>query len=241
MTRHSFLVATLLAAGSLACTPEPQGVDFAIDFEEARGLEAGDAMVYRGLRIGEVRSVGLLPERGVRVQVTVLDEHRDAVYREARFVIEESELRSQREGARQVTMKDRGETRTPIEPADTLEGSEGAVDDFLASLKEVGKATVEAAERAAEQIGEALDQARESPEARQLREDLDRFTRDAEVLAEEEWDRLRKQRLPALVEEAERLRDQLEEDGRLDEAREFWKDFQRWLEEVASEAAGASS
>ena len=90
MTRQMPLVATLLAVALAACSPQSRGLDFAIDFEHAKGLEAGDAVVYRGLRIGEVRSVELKPERGVRVQVTVHQEQRDVVYREARFVIEDS-------------------------------------------------------------------------------------------------------------------------------------------------------
>jgi polyhydroxyalkanoate synthesis regulator phasin len=133
-------------------------------------------------------------------------------------------------------MRDRGETRTPVERADVLEGSEGAVDDFLQSMKKVGKATVEAAERVAEEIGAALEEAGESPEAQQLREDLESFMRDAEVVAQDEWGRLRKERLPALIEEVERLRDQLESEGKLEEARRLWEGFQGWLEGVSRTA-----
>ncbi len=62
------------------------------------------------------------------------------------------------------------------------------------------------------------------------------FDRETENLSREEWKRFRDERLPALEDQARRLRKRLEQDGWADEAREFWQDFLRWLKEILSRA-----
>jgi hypothetical protein len=225
-------------ASSLGCLPGLGGLDFTVVFEDAKGLEPGDAVAYKGMRIGLVRAVELTLEREVRVSVRIDREFRETVYREARFVIERVRVRTRdpSEGERQVTMKDRGESRTPVLGGDVIQGSAGSLRDLWQSIEEAGGAALEAAEALAEDVFDSLESAADSPEAKRLREDLDRVTRETEDLSREEWERFRDERLPALEDEARRLRERLEQDGRVDQAREFWQDFLRWLKEILSRA-----
>ena len=216
------------------CLPGLGALDFTIVFEDAKGLEPGDAVAYKGMRIGLVRAVELTPGRDVRVRVRIDRDFRETVYREARFVIERARVWHPREGARQVTMKDRGESRTPVQGGDVTQGSAGSFRDLWQSIEEAGGAALEAAAALVDDVFDSLEGAANSPEAQRLREDLDRVARETENLSREEWEMFRNERLPALEDQARRLRERLEQDGWADEAREFWQDFLRWLKEILS-------
>ena len=73
----------LIAAAALCLTVACGGGDkplvFSVTFQEARGLEAGDAVFFRGLEIGQVEDVGLDESGLVRATVEVDPEHRSAI------------------------------------------------------------------------------------------------------------------------------------------------------------------
>jgi hypothetical protein len=239
MTHHQslfFVVAVIFAAGLVSCVAEWGGLSFTVVFKDARGLEVGDPVVYRGVKIGAVRSVDVAADGPVRVGVLIQRKHRETVYREARYVIEEAKEHGARENGRQLTMKDRRGERTPIEEGDVIEGGEAGLSEILRSLEEAGKDALDSAKRLADKLADCVEEACESPEAERFRKDVDDFMRDADKAAREEWGRFRQERLPALRERAERLRDKWRREGKLDRAEKFWKDFTRWLDEIDSGA-----
>jgi hypothetical protein len=238
MSHHQsfFVVITVVFAAVLvSCVAEWGGLTFTVVFKDARGLTAGDPVVYRGVKIGAVRSVDVTTDGPVNVGVLIHRKHRETVYREARFVIEEAKENGARQNGRQITVKDRRGDRTSVEEGDVIEGSEAGLAELLRSLEEAGKDVLAAAKRLAEKLADCVEEACESPEAERFREDMRDFMRDADKTAREEWDRFRRDRLPALRERAERFREKLKEEGKLERAERFWDDFTRWLEEIDAE------
>jgi ABC-type transporter Mla subunit MlaD len=240
MSRHAkwvvSLAASLLLTMVLGCDANWGGLPFALTFEDARGLTVGDPVVCRGVEIGQVRSVELERNAGVRVGILIRREHRDAVYQEARFVIERSRDHAQRPGGRQLTVKDRRGRHTPIDRGSTLEGDEPGLGDVWQSLRAKGADALESARDLADALAGRLEEAAESPEARHLREDIDAFLDDAADLAREEWEAFREERLPELRRKAERLRDKMRREGHEEKAKAFWEDFTRWADDLRSRA-----
>jgi len=230
------LAAGVLLATVIGCSPDWGGLQFSLTFQDARGLTAGDPVVYRGVEIGEVRSVELADRQGVRVAVLIRRPHRAAVYREARFVIERSRDHGTRPNARQLSVKDRPGERTPIEAGSTFEGDEPGLGDVWQSLRAQGADALESARDLAHTLAGRLEEAADSPEARRLRKDIEAFIDDAGEMAGDQWEAFRRERLPELRRRAEELRDELRREGHEEKAKAFWDDFTRWLDEVRSEA-----
>jgi mce related protein. len=103
-----------------------RSLEFSLLFENAQGLEAGREVVYHGVKIGEVAGVQLERDGQVAVRVSVFPAHRNAVYREAMFVIER---RSSSDGM-QLTVKDGNGGHTSIEKGTVLQGTNGIVDEM---------------------------------------------------------------------------------------------------------------
>lgn len=110
----------LLAAGCGA-------LRFTLTFKDARNLQIGDPLVYRGLKIGEVKSISA-EGTTIKVVVQVVRQYRNTVYREATYVIEAPDGLLDRSGRRQVTMKDPmmgAKARSAVQEADIIAGSDG--------------------------------------------------------------------------------------------------------------------
>jgi soluble cytochrome b562 len=239
MTYHQsalVVIVAIFAASLVSCVSEWGGLSFAVDFKDAKGLEAGDAVVYRGVKIGVVRSVDVAAGGPVRVGVLIDRKHREAVYREARFIVEKAQEHGARADGRQLTVKDRRGVRTPIEEGGVIEGGEAGLSDVLQSLEEAGKDALDAAKRVADKLADCVEDACESPEFQRFREEVNDFMREADKAAREEWGHFKRNRLPALREKAERLREKWRREGKLERAEKFWKDFTRWLDEIDSGA-----
>ena len=208
------------------------GLDFVVTFRDARGLQPGQALVYKGVRIGEVRSVDIEPSGAVRVGVRVSRQYRDGVCREAAFVIESPRGWLDTSGVRQITVSDRGGSRTPIRSGDVLQGSDGLLDELLGQAKAVGAMAMETAQRVGQELSTSLLAATSSPEAQQLGAELQRYGAEAARLSREGYETFRREQLPRLEEEAKRLEKQLEEAGKSEEARKLREQFDRWRKAI---------
>lgn len=124
----------LLALALLAACA--RDLPFTLLFKDARGLKAGDPLVYRGMTIGEVESVQLDGVQ-VRVAVKVKSDHRNTVYREAQYVIENRNGLLDTSGLKQVTMKDSGTARSAVQKADVLQGTDALADIVRDKLREL--------------------------------------------------------------------------------------------------------
>ncbi len=220
-------VLALTAALGLACKAEEGDLTFTLQFEDARGLQEGHPVVFRGVEIGEVTGVELGDE-AVLVEVVIFEEHREAVYREASYVIESPGGLGGFSGKRQITVRDRGSERTAIRQGDSVEGDDSPLQVAMDRLREGWERTGEMWQRLQERAEEFAD----SPRGQELREKLEKFSEEAQRRGRERWEQFREDELPRLKEQAERLRDELEKEGKLDQAQELWQRFQDWLRTV---------
>ena len=123
--RPRLLLFALLSLVLLAACAKQ--LEFTLVFKDAKNLQVGDPLIYKGMTIGEVTAVQL-DGKTVRVGVKVHDDHKNVVYREAAYIIEAPNGFFDNSGQRQVTMQDRGNARSSVQTADVLEGSEGLAD-----------------------------------------------------------------------------------------------------------------
>ena len=129
--------------GGLACCGNRDALDFTLTFKDAKNLQPGQFLVYKGIRVGEVKAVELDAGGGVKVNVEVDHEHRAVVYREASFTIEKPNGLTDLSGERQITMEDSGSSRTPVLQGDVLKGSEGLLDRITGTVKDVTTSAVD--------------------------------------------------------------------------------------------------
>lgn len=207
-----------LAAGTVGGA---QGLDFDLLFRDAKGLEPGYNVMYRGLRVGQVREVSLDPSGQILVQVSVLEEHRGSVYREADFVIERS-------GA-QITMRDRAGSRTPVRAGDVLTGSTtldhvfGRLGEGLDRFGEVSAAAILAlTDRVEAQLASA-------PAAQDLLRAMREFAAELPLPGKPEFDQFVERWVPELRTLGQRYMRELEQGGLATAAQTFWEDFTTWL------------
>jgi ABC-type transporter Mla subunit MlaD len=207
-------------------------LDFIVTFRDAKGLQPGQAVVYKGIRIGEVRSVDIEPSGTVRIGVRVSRRYRDSVCREAAFLIENPRGWLDTSVERQITVTDRGGSRTPIRGGDIIEGSDGPLGQLLEQAKALGAAAMETAQKIGQEMSASVQTAASSPEAQQLGAELQRYGTEAARLSREGYEKFRREQLPRLKEEAKRLEKQLEDAGKSQEARKLREEFERWLKAI---------
>ena len=103
--------------------PPPPPLQFVVTFKDANNLRPGQSLIYKGVKIGHVTAVDLAGD-AVKVNLTVDENHRTVVYKEAKFTIEKLSLINPT-GEHQVVMSDMGNIRTPMEEGTVIVGSEG--------------------------------------------------------------------------------------------------------------------
>ena len=80
------LVLGLVLAAAVA-TAEP--LSMIVDFDNSRGLKAGDPVTHEGRNVGRVTRVGFGDRDTVEVHISIDEDHRDAVRKTSTFVINE--------------------------------------------------------------------------------------------------------------------------------------------------------
>ncbi len=217
-------IAWILVLAAAACSGGGDELQFTVTFEDAEGLQPGQFVVYNGIRVGEVDEVDLDPSGKVVVRVRVYGKYRETLYREADFVIEKPGGLIDVSGERQLTVKDRSRERTPIEPGDVLEGSDGWIDRALGKLGDM-------AHGAGEYGRSVWDKAKEyanSPEAREFYEALKDAAARAKEIGAEGYREFMDETYPDLKAKALAFKEWLEREGHLEEAAKFWNDFLEW-------------
>jgi hypothetical protein len=223
-------LAAMFAAMLTACWNAEKPLLFTITFHDARGLQVGDPLVCRGVRIGEVKKLTLDPGGTVRVDVRVSREHSSIVYREAEFVIEKHEGAG-RSGGKQVTMKDRkGGERHPIQANEVVDGANDVLDRLRDLAQEFSTSALKGLEAARDRLSEKMDTLRDSPEGKKLLEDIQSYAEQVRRLGKERLQGIRGQQLTEIKERAERLKQQLVSQGAEEKARDFWDSFREWYE-----------
>ena len=234
MNRNSLAFGLCLILIALGGCSSPEDLRFTVTFQDARGLETGDDVVYKGVRIGEVTSVSVDDKGLVQVGVRVEKAHKPAVYREAHFEIESTGGTGMLTGSMQLTMKDRPEAggRTSVASGEVVRGSEGSIDRAVERLKEAWRDAAEAGKELAREVEEAVRGTGESPETREFVESVKQFASQAKDKTREQYEQFKREELPEIEAQARRLKDKLEAEGKLEEARRFWDRFTAWLQGV---------
>lgn len=218
-----FLVALLVLSG---CFPR-KPLHMSLLFEEADGVRINQSVMYRGDRIGHVLQLYRTPEGIVTVDVEILPEHRDSVYREMKFRIVEDLS----EGYVVLAEDEEGD-RTEVEDGEVIDTRPGWTERLSQTARQLSEAAGAALLALGETAGEMLRNLEESPEARSFKDSLAEFARDAAKVARSRYSRFVSDELPQLEKEAAAYRDKLEREGRTEEAEVFWKWFTRWTEAV---------
>jgi len=220
------LFAITLCCGS-GCSKQEPDLEFSLIFKDAKGLQTGQFLEYSGVNIGEVRSVKLVAEHHIEVVIRVYEEHRDKVYREAKFKIHNPIINLS--GERKVRMEGgRGERRTPLQPGDVLDRRKGFFESIVEGIKDGG----DWLEKRGSELKEHTQQIAESEEVQQFQRTLEDFAEKAEELSEEQWEAFENEHLPRLEAEARQLKQKLEDEGFKEEAEAFWREFMNLDEEA---------
>lgn len=216
----------------VACRSEPP-LRFFVTFEQARGLEAGDAVRYKGLEIGRVLDVGIDQNGKVRAAVLVRAKYRGAMAQNSVVEIEHAGVF----GRRLTVREGRGE-RQPLEEGGVLVGSEGQVADLLDRLKAASSKALESAGDMASNLKDQLRDLRGSKEAEDLAAAIERLRQESADGAE----KLRTEGVAAARERLEALRKSMQASDQ-EESAELLDKLDRWLgqleDEVQAEAPPA--
>lgn len=217
---------------ALACQA---GLTFTVTFDEVGGLEAGDAVVYKGRQIGEVGDVTFTRAGAVEVELEIDREYRHTLYREAQFALERTVT-----GGHRIVVYDTEGPRTPLEGGEVLRGRQGSLGELMGKVRDLGRDLVtEGAERLNEQLDAWRQRLRESegtePDATEeeeadLLERVGDYADRVATMSREQLERFRREELPELERRAAELRDWLREQGRNADAERFWRDFRDWVE-----------
>jgi hypothetical protein len=128
------------ATGFLMYRRHSGPLPFTITFKDAKQLRPGQFVVYKGVRIGVVKSVELDSAGKIDVAVVIDAEHRAQICQQATFRIEKPSLLDL-SGEHQVTMSDNSGTCIAVARSSIVQGSEGVFDDLVTR----GKAMIQSA------------------------------------------------------------------------------------------------
>ena len=220
-------VAVLVVFGlgfGAGCERPERGLGFRILFEDSRGLAPGAPVVYRGLQLGAVESVGL--ENGlVAVDVRIDEVHAPNICEGANFLIRTQDAGSPTRPA--VEMLPRTGPCEELAAGATIQGSENRLESWFRSFFDSGEdAAREWSQSSAAQsvrdsasdlalraeiISRDLEAFSDSPESERLRDLAEELASRASDLARRGEAELRK-KLPELEGEFDALLRRLQKD-----------------------------
>lgn len=199
-------------------------VTVTITFRDARGLRAGQPLVYNGVKAGEVSAIGLDPSGRARVDVAVPSRYREVLYLEADYAISKPGGLLDTSGERQIEVGDRPGPRTPLKDGAVIQGREPLLDLLVQGARDVAvvawEETQKLGQRLADEIAASEAGRRLGQEMRRLNEHVSAGGADLPA------------RLEAARRQAEAYREELLRLGRGQEAQAFWDRFERWYSEM---------
>lgn len=221
-----------MVAGLAGCEQKP--LEFKVSFADASGVKAGQAVSYRGQKIGEVRKVDV--ESGKIVVTLAVDpDKRKVVSRESRFSLARPGGVLDRSGEKQVVVKDPEKGSTPIKPGEEIAGEPTLYERGVAQAREAvenlpatGVKLYTTLSDYTSRAKQRWQQFKETPEGKEYLTMLERNTKELVSKGKEQVEVFRRDQLPVLREKAARMRDRMIELGKTKEAQEFWKEFLDW-------------
>lgn len=220
--RQDISLAVILALFVGACGW--RDVTVTITFKDARGLRAGQPLVYNGVKAGEVSAIGLDPTGRARVDVAVPSRYREVLYLEADYAISKPGGLLDTSGERQIEVRDRPGPRTPLKDGAVIQGREPLLDLLVQGARDAAVVAWEETQKLGQRLA---DEIATSETGRRLAEEMRRL---GERISAGSAD------VPAGLEnarrQAEAYRDELLRLGRGEDAQAFWDRFERWYAEM---------
>lgn len=205
----------------LAASCGNRALTFTMQFEDGKDLRPGHFVFYHGVRIGEVTSVTL--NGSIDVEATIDRGQEEVMHHGLSFFIEKADLIS---AERRVVAYDCGAAKgAPIERGDVLKGGDGWIAWTACKARDQLPSSVNDVVAMVESFGS-------SDSGKQLAQSMRDLSGKASELGKAQYDSLRKQLLPELRAKAVQFKEQLEKDGKLTEAKQFWDRFVAWANEV---------
>ena len=219
------LAAVLVAAGAIIALfvfARQNDLAFTITFTDPNSIAAKHGVYYNGAKIGEVTRVS---SSGVDVRID--RDYETKIHRKLAFFVERDSLLGS--GRRLVAYDCMSTTAgDPIRRGDVVEGNESTM-TWLACR---------AAERTGLLGGAVATLASglsETGPGRAIAETVREYSETVRQMGDQQWETFKREQLPALRRQAEAYKEQLEKEGKLEEARRFWADFLKWVESLRSE------
>jgi ABC-type transporter Mla subunit MlaD len=197
----------LLVVGLTACD---QGLHFSIRYDEAAGLQAGDALILNGQTVGRVVAVEPQADRGQLVRVVVDRQFANAATADSRFYVIDNAQHPERKSI-EVTQSSPG--GKPIEEGAVVIGSARPglnLFPFAEILKEFGGMLRDLRDQV-ERFRQQFEQLPDTAEARQLKEEWQRLLKELNEAQSSAEGSVKKDLIPKLQEQLDAIRRQLDE------------------------------
>jgi ABC-type transporter Mla subunit MlaD len=205
------------------------GVSFAVDFNDARGLRAGDKVLLSGLDVGRVQEVKLRDGgNGVEIWARLDSDFANRVPADSRAIIRGGGLTNPFSGKfLELLPPTEVSQAPPLKSGQRLEGLNGDLEASGWKLGQAFAATSEAISRQLEELSasigdwsDQLDKASKSPEVQKLQNDLQQFAtkleakgRNAANQAQTQW--------PGLRDRIRAQKEKLQRDGKTEAAQKL--------------------
>lgn len=200
-----------------------QQFDFTITFGDTNGISVGAPVFYQGTQIGEVRKIS--PGQPASLDVRIGRDYERRLHRGLSFFVERESMLGH---GRRVVAYDCGSSTpvSPIERGDVVAGNESTM-TWLAC---------KAADRAGPLAGAAAaligSLATSTETGRAIADAVKQQAEAARKMGDAHWETFRREKLPALEQEARRYKEQLEREGKVEDAKRFWEQFTAWVKEM---------
>ena len=219
------LCGLVVVALLIGCGGGEQPLRFAVTFEAADGLEAGDEVHFRDLEIGTVTKVGLDENGLVRADVEVEPEHRSAVAYNSVIEIRRAGIL----GGRQLLVSEGEGPRAAVRDGAVLTGSQGMTSEALEAIKGASRTALESLQQLGTDLQQRFSELSDSPEAAEMQEALTSYRERLEELGSEGAEKMREE-AKKLREKADEMGRALEEKGLEERARELREEVEAILE-----------
>lgn len=203
---------------------KPDGLNLNIRYDQIDGLVKGDRVMFEQNHIGKVAGITYTHRGDYTVAVVIQKDFAASVTEYSRFYITDD---PQREGHKAVAMiRIKAEEGTRLQNHTTIEGSTKA-SAFFEQMVGGFEKRFEAIANGFEQFVEELSQFTESEAFRNLEDQLKALSDDIKRAGQKARAKIRKQWLPQIEKELEKLRKRLREMGREDELKPLEVEFEK--------------
>jgi ABC-type transporter Mla subunit MlaD len=188
-----------LALVLTARVASPRDLPLVVDVDNSKGLRAGDAVMFEGRRIGEVRNVGFGEHDTVEIAITIDAKEREHVRKGGTFVVIQSA--GKRPNIEYFVIDAKS---PPAEPNARFQGMRSVAEVWLRRGRISGEELSRAMSQGVEQFQRNLEELRRSPEWGKFKDQVAKLSAQLTVTGAE-LNRVLNEQLPKLQKELDDL------------------------------------